>query len=178
MAPPPKPQTVKTVDVNYVINGTGVFLFTFGGNPYKSDYNSPILCLADDGAAPGSYNSDWNVNDFGRNTSIRLIITNSVPISHPMHLHGHAFWILAEGNGEWDGTITHPSNPLRRDTLQVEAANAAGPGYIVIEFEADNPGVWPLHCHVAGHASTGLYLNVLVRGGFLFSSIVILVSLF
>jgi hypothetical protein len=25
----------------------------------------------------------------------------------------------------------------------------------------DNPGVWPLHCHIAWHVSGGLYVNVL-----------------
>jgi FtsP/CotA-like multicopper oxidase with cupredoxin domain len=83
-------------------------------------------------------------------------------MSHPMHLHGHSFWVLAEGNGEWDGTITNPNNPIRRDTIQIGAPNSVGDGYTVIEFMADNPGVWPFHCHFGDHASAGLYVNVLV----------------
>ena len=27
--------------------------------------------------------------------------------------------------------------------------------YIVIQWAVDNPGVWPLHCHIAWHLSAG-----------------------
>ena len=33
----------------------------------------------------------------------------------------------------------------------------------MIEFTADNPGVWPFHCHIAWHVSGGLYMNVMER---------------
>jgi hypothetical protein len=86
--------------------------------------------------------------------------------------------ILAEGIGTWDGTITNPANPQRRDTQHLLVG-----GYIVIQFEADNPGVWPFHCRtykyfsscapdaaadtvwidVAWHVSGGLYVNVMER---------------
>lgn len=36
-------------------------------------------------------------------------------------------------------------------------------GHIALQFEADNPGVWPFHCHVAWHVSGGLYINLLER---------------
>lgn len=36
-------------------------------------------------------------------------------------------------------------------------------GYSVFQFEADNPGVWPFHCHVAWHLSGGLAMNVMSR---------------
>jgi hypothetical protein len=37
------------------------------------------------------------------------------------------------------------------------------PSYIVLQWNQDNPGVWPLHCHIAWHVSAGLYINVLER---------------
>ena len=80
-----------------------------------------------------------------------------------MHLHGHEdFWILAEGRGEWDGVITRPSNPQRRDSAQLRWGSPEVPAYLVIQFNTDNPGVWPLHCHLIVHASTGMYWNILV----------------
>lgn len=33
----------------------------------------------------------------------------------------------------------------------------------MIQIDADNPGVWPFHCHIAWHASMGLYINLLER---------------
>ena len=81
-----------------------------------------------------------------------------------MHLHGHDFWILATGLGRWDENVTNPSNPQRRDTqLLAPAAPDGTPSYLVIEFMADNPGVWPLHCHTTIHVSAGLLINVLER---------------
>lgn len=72
-------------------------------------------------------------------------------------MHGHIFQVLDEGDGAWDGTtIINAPNPQRRDTQMLRPG-----GYIVLQFEADNPGVWPFHCHVAWHVSGGLYINLL-----------------
>ncbi len=96
--------------------------------------------------------------------SIRLVIRSLIPLAHPMHLHGHNFWVVAEGTGEWNGTVTRPWNPQRRDThiLQGGLPTKDGVKYAVIDFLADNPGIWPFHCHVAWHVSDGLYLNIMV----------------
>jgi len=31
----------------------------------------------------------------------------------------------------------------------------------VLQWKADNPGVWPFHCHIGWHLSGGLYANIL-----------------
>lgn len=55
-------------------------------------------------------------------------------------------------------------NPQRRDVqLLPDAVSATEPGYVVLQIDADNPGVWPFHCHIAWHVSGGLYINVLER---------------
>ena len=73
-------------------------------------------------------------------------------------------YVLAEGVGEWDRQVTNPSNPQRRDTVWVSAAKDANtPGYVVVQIDQDNPGVWPFHCHIAWHVSSGLYISVLER---------------
>ena len=66
-----------------------------------------------------------------------------------MHLHGHNMYILHEGDGFWDGkSITNPQNPQRRDVQMLRPG-----GHIVAQYDADNPGVWPFHCHIAWHLS-------------------------
>jgi hypothetical protein len=80
-----------------------------------------------------------------------------------MHLHGHDFWILAEGMGQWDGKVTNPDNPMRRDTHLMMPGTPDSPSYLVIEWNADNPGVWPLHCHTSLHVSGGLLVNIQER---------------
>ena len=130
--------------------------------PTHSSLSNPLLLLAAEGNTSYPNHPDWNVYDFAQNTSIRAIIRNYFPLVHPMHLHGHVFWVLAEGLGEWNGAVTNPSNPQRRDTQLMAAGSADIPSYIVIQWNADNPGIWPLHCHSFGHASTGLLVNILV----------------
>lgn len=67
--------------------------------------------------------------------------------------------VLAEGVGSWDGsTIVNPSNPQRRDD-QIIRPN----GYLVVQIELNNPGVWAFHCHVAWHISEGMNINILER---------------
>ncbi|KAK7518617.1 putative multicopper oxidase, type 1 [Phyllosticta citriasiana] len=83
-----------------------------------------------------------------------------VPIAHPMHLHGHDFYILGYGTGIFD-TATSPSklnfnNPTRRDSAILPAR-----GWLAIAFPTDNPGSWLMHCHIANHISEGLGVQFL-----------------
>ena len=87
--------------------------------------------------------------NFGTNSSMRFVLINHSNLSHPIHLHGHNFWVLAEGIGTWDGTVVNPENPQRRDVQLLQGVDEDTPGYLVVEVVADNPGVWPLHCHIA-----------------------------
>ena len=119
-----------------------------------------LLALGQAGNLSFPLDPEWNVYNFGTNSSIRLIVYNEFQFaSHPMHLHGHNFNVLAEGNGFWDGTIVHQQNTQRRDVQIVRAGTPTNPGYIVLQYETDNPGVWPFHCHIAWHVSAGLYIN-------------------
>jgi FtsP/CotA-like multicopper oxidase with cupredoxin domain len=56
---------------------------------------------------------------------------------HPLHLHGHDYYILAQGRGLFVKGVTplNLKNPPRRDT-----AILPGNGYLVIAFFTDNPG--------------------------------------
>lgn len=54
--------------------------------------------------------------------------------------------------------MVRPSNPQRRDVQILQAG-----GYMVLQVTTDNPGVWPLHCHIAFHVSSGLYVSVVER---------------
>lgn len=66
-----------------------------------------------------------------------------------MHLHGYDMTILSVGDGKWDGkTIMNAGNPLRRDVQMLSPY-----GHLVVQFEANNPGVWAFHCHIAWHLS-------------------------
>ena len=124
---------------------------------FRADYNSPILLLAKAGNTSYPYSPEWNVYNTGSNSTIRVIVNNPTGVAHPMHLHGHNMFVLSEGLGSWDGTIKHAKNPQRRDVQLLQPL-----GYMVMQINAENPGVWPFHCHIAWHVSGGLYVNILV----------------
>lgn len=75
-------------------------------------------------------------------------------------------FILAEGTGSWDGTIVNPSNPQRRD-VQILQPN----GYVVVQWNQDNPGAWVFHCHIAWHLSLGMALQVLENPAYILKSL-------
>ena len=160
--PPSSPATTETIMINLGQNATGHTLFFVNNSTFRSNYNIPLLLLGNHGNFSYPESPNLNLHNYGSNSSIRLVIYNVFAMHHPMHLHGHNFWVLAAGRGTWDGKITNPSNPQRRDTQIVQPGTVESPGYIVLEFEANNPGVWPLHCHMSYHVSVGLLMNVVV----------------
>ncbi|KAJ6088585.1 hypothetical protein N7486_009846 [Penicillium sp. IBT 16267x] len=83
----------------------------------------------------------------------------SDPETHPIHLHGHDFYILAQGNSTntFNG-VTNTINPPRRDTALLHTK-----GYLLIAFKTDNPGVWLMHCHIGWHTEEGFALQFLER---------------
>ncbi|KAF2009296.1 multicopper oxidase [Aaosphaeria arxii CBS 175.79] len=163
------PSTIEKIDFEFRSNGTNFIWFvesSMTNSSYRGDYNDPILLQAKNGDL--QYKPEWNVMDFGSNETVRLHLVNHGLVGgHPMHLHGHDFHVLAEGFGEWDGTIINPENSVRRDVHQLQNARNTTegviPSFIIIQFTQDNPGVWPLHCHLAWHVSGGLFLNILER---------------
>ena len=70
----------------------------------------------------------------------RLQIANHSMMPHPLHVHGHTFQLgPAGGRGP------------RKDTVLLPAMSA-----VAVDFAADNPGRWMVHCHNAYHAQAGM----------------------
>jgi Multicopper oxidase len=81
--------------------------------------------------------------------------------SHPMHQHGHDYFVLAQGPGKiTPNTTLNLHNPPRRDVATVPMN-----GYMVMAFKIDNPGSWLMHCHIAPHSSEGLGLQFVETEG-------------
>jgi FtsP/CotA-like multicopper oxidase with cupredoxin domain len=72
-----------------------------------------------------------------------VMMHNMTGMSHPMHLHGHYFRVVAINNQRFDGAL--------RDTVLVPT-NAT----VTIQFDADNPGTWAFHCHHLYHMNSGM----------------------
>lgn len=60
---------------------------------------------------------------------------------HPIHLHGYAFRIIETDGGEIPAGAQHPDTTVLVPTGSTRT----------IEFVADNPGDWAMHCHMTHH---------------------------
>lgn len=69
--------------------------------------------------------------------------------SHPMHLHGHSFEVVRMGGANFRGAM--------RDVVMVDAGLC---NEVELCFNADNPGTWPLHCHLNYHLGAGMLTTV------------------
>lgn len=156
---PSNPSTTAEIDINFGVNSTGHLVWTMNNSTFRTDYNCPILPQV--AAGNTTCPDEWNVYNFGTNSSIRIVLNNFTPVGHPMHLHGHNMYVLAEGLGSWDGSVVNGGNPMRRDVQMIRPNTNGQNGYLVLQIDADNDGVWPLHCHIAWHVSGGLYVNIL-----------------
>ena len=127
------------------------------------------------------------LNNFSHPTS--FVYSSIVPghhkgvnVSHPIHMHGHSYFIAKIGYPEYysNGTIKAPNTDLhvphcgpaswkdgtpngicvssttvRKDTVIIPAG-----GYVVIHFFQDDPGWWFLHCHIDYHLNNGMAIAV------------------
>lgn len=83
----------------------------------------------------------WTVK---RGQTVRMRWHNDSAFPHPMHMHGHSFFVLAR-NGH-----TAPE-PVLHDTVLVSPR-----GHADVAFVADNPGLWMFHCHIPEHQHAGM----------------------
>jgi len=101
----------------------------------------------------------WGINDKAYSKGDKPFVTvkagqraalkfvNETGMSHPMHLHGHSFQVSEIDNVPLKGAV--------RDTVLVPPRSSVG-----VLFDAINPGVWFLHCHIAWHLERGMATTV------------------
>lgn len=72
---------------------------------------------------------------------VRLRFINLGMDHHPMHLHGHQFVITGTEGGRQPKATWGPNNTVLVGVAQARA----------VEFVANNPGNWMIHCHMPHH---------------------------
>lgn len=75
---------------------------------------------------------------------IRVRFGNVGLTAHPIHVHGQDFRHTEQDGNE----IPHP---MKLNTLVVAPGQTQA-----FELDAINPGIWPMHCHIAHHAANNL----------------------
>ncbi|CAA0831612.1 Laccase-14 [Striga hermonthica] len=101
------------------------------------------------------------------NSTVELVFqgTNTVAgIDHPMHLHGHSFYVVGWGFGNFDKDRDPPNYNLVDPPLQNTIAVPRS-GWTAIRFRANNPGVWLMHCHIERHVSWGMQMVFITKNG-------------
>src|SRR5262249_48381465 len=78
---------------------------------------------------------------------VELILGNQPPMQHPMHLHGHEFQVVEIDGKRFAGAV--------RDTVLVPPGRR-----VVVAFDANNPGLWALHCHLLYHLDAGMFITL------------------
>ncbi|KAF2033923.1 hypothetical protein EK21DRAFT_97740 [Setomelanomma holmii] len=159
------PESLKVAFTNTAGSGNLV-QWLVNGVPMVIDLDQPTLQKVLDGNE--TFAAGRHVLDVGEKNSWQYWViqqdnATTPPLPHPIHLHGHDFYVLAQvPNAIWDGDISklQTSNPIRRDTATLPAK-----GYLVLAFESDNPGAWLMHCHIPFHISAGLGVQFLERSG-------------
>ncbi|MBY0315909.1 MAG: multicopper oxidase domain-containing protein [Bdellovibrionales bacterium] len=75
------------------------------------------------------------------NDVVRFTFVNQTMMHHPIHLHGHFFRVINQ----------HDKRSPMKHTVDVPPHETQ-----VIEFMANEPGEWMLHCHNLYHLKTGM----------------------
>ncbi|KXT11901.1 hypothetical protein AC579_10501 [Pseudocercospora musae] len=129
------------------------------------------VAIGGNGATPNLY--QWTfVPNYSGNLAITVpnlrervyvIVDSPVPLPHPIHLHGHDVFVLAQGKGLYDSSVVlNTVNPPRRDVVMMPWDPVAHTGgHIVLAFETDNPGAWLTHCHIGWHVAMCFALQII-----------------
>jgi manganese oxidase len=81
---------------------------------------------------------------------VRIRLINLGMDHHPVHLHGNTFYVTGTEGGRIPETAWFPGN-----TVLVGVAQSRD-----VEFVANNPGDWMIHCHLPHHMMNQMTSNV------------------
>ena len=93
------------------------------------------------------WNKDVPPLPLAKGERVELIFINQTRMPHPMHLHGHEFQVVEIDGKRFPGAV--------RDTVLVPPGRR-----VVVAFDANNPGLWALHCHLLYHLEAGMFTTL------------------
>ncbi|KAF3023193.1 hypothetical protein E8E14_014321 [Neopestalotiopsis sp. 37M] len=153
--------TYESVDKNVGLQITdNALLWVINKTTFRTTWENPTLLQVAEG------NATWSAKEQviqlpTADEWVYLVVHSPFAQDHPMHLHGHDFWVLGSGYGQYDSSNANGlqlTNAPRRDVAMMP-----GSGYLVIAFKTNNPGAWLMHCHIAWHTSEGFAVQILER---------------
>lgn len=131
--------------------------WTMNSESFYSEWEYPtVMAIAEGNTSWTDAEHVWALPD--ANVWVSILIETDFAQAHPIHLHGHDFWVLGSGSGTYDDTAFQTTNTPRRDVVMLPAN-----GWTAIAFLTDNPGAWVIHCHIAWHADEGFAMQLVER---------------
>ncbi|KAL1644911.1 hypothetical protein SLS58_003982 [Diplodia intermedia] len=132
------------------------FRWFISGNTFHADWDDPTVLGILDNGKPPNYSGNLLIKTPNEGDWIYVVAESEIRLPHPIHLHGHDFFILGTGAGRYyPGAPLRLKNPSRRDTVLMPGA-----GYVVVAWKVDNPGAWLMHCHVGWHNAMGFAMQI------------------
>ncbi|KAL1598800.1 laccase, multicopper oxidase, benzenediol:oxygen oxidorectuctase [Paraconiothyrium brasiliense] len=164
--PQTTPKEMEVKFSNTVVDGANLVQWLIGDTPMHINLSSPAIQQIS--YNDGNFSKSENTYNIGQANKFQYWVIQQDPanlaaVPHPIHLHGHDFYVLAqESDKTWSGDISglKMDNPPRRDTATLPVK-----GYLVLAFESDNPGLWLMHCHIPFHLSQGFGIQFVERAG-------------
>ncbi|KAK6433718.1 laccase, multicopper oxidase, benzenediol:oxygen oxidorectuctase, partial [Oleoguttula sp. CCFEE 5521] len=152
------PLTVGLTRASFTPGGELHVLWSINGSSMNIDWSYPTMSYLMDKNTnyPTNLNVWPSTTEGNWNYWLIQMAPNMPPVPHPIHLHGHDYFVIGYGNGQFNQSTAslNWANPPRRDT-----ATLPGGGWLAIAYDSNNPGTWLMHCHIAWHVSEGLGLQ-------------------
>ncbi|KAI7009887.1 Laccase-3 [Hortaea werneckii] len=156
-------QIAKTVTIGGNGGNPNLYKWSLSGTTFTSKWEHPTLeAITENGTIP-DYSGNLAIEVPNLGEWVYLIIDSPIPFPHPIHLHGHDFFVVAQGTGLYNSNVKlNLENPPRRDVAMMPWDPRQGlGGHLVLAFYTDNPGVWLAHCHVGWHVAMGFALQII-----------------
>ncbi|KAK3445164.1 hypothetical protein EUGRSUZ_B02753 [Eucalyptus grandis] len=158
------PTRLSLLQAHY-FNVKGIYTPDFPDQPpLKFDYTNPANS---NNTAFAFAPQSTRVKQVKYNATVEIVFQDTTIIgaeNHPMHLHGYNFHVVGQGFGNFEPVKDRKKfnlfNPVIRNTIGVPVG-----GWAAIRFQANNPGVWILHCHLDSHLTMGLATAFVVENG-------------
>ena len=149
--------------------------FTHPGNGEIVENECKYIDVSDCDSCPHSVTLEREPETLGAQV-FRFVISaigGGRQARHPFHLHGHSYFVTKIGypgdspsvnvtkcgRGSWD-SLTTPETEVNSSTVRKDVVIVPAGGYVVIQFIANNPGWWFMHCHIDPHMVGGMAITV------------------
>ncbi|KAJ3323219.1 ferroxidase fet3 [Boothiomyces sp. JEL0866] len=169
------PKATRRVNFEFTLTSTpsdpvNKAYITFDGGKTQNSFVFPsgtpvVVDVVQNKLQTHSLPSSLNAVEIQNGDVVDIVIISHDGGEHPLHLHGHDFWIMGSGTAADSSKIPSTfsiTNAVKRDTVTVPSCDTdadgscVGVAWTVLRFVADNPGVWNFHCHIDWHLIAGL----------------------